>query len=147
MGNPKIKKPHEQKSELENYLNRKASVSDEAQNGCFNISLKHFDREQSDDFTTWQTSGYLASVFDVLSNYCQRPLRDQFSKKFTVYGNFPPKNKTIYYFPKHVPEDAEWARIHVDGTHILAGHIFKNTFFLVFLDPIHGFYKSELKHT
>jgi hypothetical protein len=30
--------------------------------------------------------------------------------------------------------DAKWARIHVNGLHVIAGHVFKNTFFVVFLD-------------
>jgi hypothetical protein len=74
-------------------------------------------------------------------------LNNQFSKKFAAYESFPPKDKTIYEHPKHVPEDAKWARIHVNGTHILVGHIFKNTFYLTFLDPEHKFWITELKNT
>ncbi len=142
----KVKKPHEKESEIKKYLNKKTSVNDDIPT-CFNISLKHFDSEQSDSFEDWQNAAFLSAALNVLTGYCKRPLREQVSKTFKIYGDFPPKDKTIYTYPKHVPEDAEWARIHIDGTHIVAGHVFGDTFFIVFLDSKHQFYISGLKHT
>lgn len=49
--------------------------------------------------------------------------------------------------PMHVPEDAEWARIHVNGKQIIAGYVNRNVFNVVFLDKEHKFYKTEKKHT
>ncbi|MCW3085176.1 MAG: hypothetical protein JWP12_2542 [Bacteroidetes bacterium] len=115
--------------------------------GLFHISLKHLDRNQGQRFHDWQENGMLAEAMETLFNLSHLPIDQQLGKKFTCYGDFPAKEKTEFTHPKHVPDDAKWARIHVNGTHIIAGHIFKNTFYVVFLDAHHKFYISELKNT
>ena len=147
MGKNKIKKPHYAQSAIKEYIEHKSSIKDFENKECFVISLKHFDKSQSKSFEDWQTAGMLAQSFEVLMGYCNRPAEEQFSKNFTAYPHFPPKDKTDFVHPTYVPEDAKWCRIHVNGTHILVGHIYKNTFYLTFLDDTHSFWKSELKHT
>ncbi|XCN73166.1 MAG: hypothetical protein Q3M24_23340 [Candidatus Electrothrix aestuarii] len=40
---------------------------------------------------------------------------------FIVYGNFPPKNKTDFFHPKHVPHDVCWCRFRLAGEFRLVG--------------------------
>ena len=144
MGMNKIK-PHLQKRFIQSVLESKAKNISDLNNECFVISFRHLDRNQGDSFNTWQKEGKLATALDVLYGYCQRPLDKQFSDNFKLYGNYPPNDKAGYRFPPYVPEDAKWARIHINGTQILAGHIVRNVFYIVFLDPNHSFYKTDIQ--
>ncbi|RYX83991.1 hypothetical protein EON73_03605 [bacterium] len=126
---------------------KKNSVKELEQDDCFKLSFKHIDRTQGQTATEWQNSGMLSEFFDTISNYCLRPLKEQQSTKFTIYGDFPPKNKTDFIYPNHVPEDAEWARIHINGLYCIAGHVVANTFYFVFFDANHKFYYSQLRNT
>lgn len=139
MAQKRIKKPHEQKPVIAEYLSRKTSIKETADNGLFVVSFKHLDKTQGLGIYQWEADKRLANTVDILSGYCQRPLLEQCDgKKFTIYGDFP--KRSAFTHPSYIPEDANWARIHIDGTHIIAGHIFHNTFFVVFLDHEHQFY-------
>lgn len=141
-------KPHTQKSVIKDFLENKTTSKESLiKDESFVISLKHLDRTQGESLYQWEEKGILAHAVDVLGGYCQRALRSQLSDKFTVYGAYPSKEKAGYFCPSYIPEDAEWGRIHVTGTQIIAGHVVGNTFYVVFLDPDHRFYKTELKHT
>ncbi|QTE36537.1 hypothetical protein J3L18_25965 [Mucilaginibacter gossypii] len=146
MAKSKIK-PNQKKSIIAEAIEKKKSVSDLVDNGLFKISFEHFDREQGQRFEEWQESKMLGEALNTLWNYCFQPLFKQYSDKFTVYGDFPPSNKTEFSHPKQVPQDAKWARIHVNGLHCLIGHVIYDTFYLVFLDQEHKFWISELKNT
>lgn len=114
----------------------------------FLLSFKDLDRSQGQTLEEWEREGILARAMDVLRNYCCAPLLSQCNTdKFTNYGKFPPSKDTEFTHPKHVPDDAEWARIHVTGRQCIAGHVLRNVFYVVFLDKDHGFYISKLKHT
>lgn len=147
MGRPiRIKKPHLQPSSISEYLNKKTSVKDIAAEGLFVLSFKHYDRNQGLSFYKWEEDGKLAKAVDVLSGYCQRPLKEQCDgNTFCIYGDFPIESS--FKHPSHIPEDANWARIHIDGTHVIAGHVVQNTFYIVFLDHDHSFYITHKKHT
>ena len=146
MAKPKIK-PHQVKSVIQQTLEKRKSSKDLEKDGNFLVSFKHLDKEQGDSLYTWEQQNMLAHSIDVLSGYCQSPLNAQLGEKFTIYGDFPPSDKTKFFHPKHVPEDAQWARIHVDGTQILAGHVAGGVFYVVFLDPDQSFYLSQLRNT
>lgn len=114
----------------------------------FNVSLKDYDSSQKygSTYRDWQKCGLLSKMFETLSGYCCRPLIEQADgKKFTIYGDFPPKERTNFEYPKHVPADANWARIHIDGAAVIAGHVIQNTFYIVFLDKYHSFYLTKKK--
>lgn len=83
---------------------------------------------------------------------------------FVVYGNFPPKSKTDFFHPRHVPHDVCWCRFRLTGKFRLIGFTVPkklheqrhektkklyncNTFYVVFLDPTHTFWKSTKRHT
>jgi hypothetical protein len=111
------------------------------------LSLKHLDREQGQTFSEWEELNILAKAMETLRNYSLGNLPEVINDKFTIYGGFPPDNKTEFYHPRHVPPDANWARIHVNGLICLVGHVEGNVFHLVFLDKDHRFWKSEKRHT
>lgn len=111
------------------------------------ISLKHFDSSQGQDFGDWQTAGLLAEAMQTLHGYSAKGLREQFNKKFKSYGGFPSADVCDFIYPKHIPEDAEWASMHTMGKPCLIGHIVGNVFYLVFLDKDHRFWITEKKHT
>lgn len=124
----------------------RGSVADADKTGNFNISLAYFDPEPmyASGFKDWQKYGLLSKAMETLQGYCKRPLIQQIDgDKFSVYTSFPPPEKTKFSYPKHVPEDAEWARIHVNGPAVLIGHIVGNTFYLVFLDKTHKFWMTK----
>lgn len=137
----KIKKPHESKSVIADYLEKKSSIKELEDAENFLISFKHLDKEQGQSIYDWEANKMLGMAIDTLGSYCSRPLKQQFGEKFTVYGDFPQKSNFTH--PHHVPEDAKWARIHVNGLHIIAGHIVKNVFYIVFFDNDHTFYITE----
>lgn len=144
MGRQKIR--HNKKGSLVSGLSLPKAPSKGVED-VFHISFKHLDKNQGQSFHNWQKEGILADALDTLYNYSHNSISSQIGKKFTCYGDFPPKEKTEFYHPPHVPDDAEWARIHVNNLQIIAGHIFKNTFYVVFLDKDHKFYISEKKNT
>lgn len=138
-------KPHQKKSLFGEALDKKSSAS-EMSDDFFVLSFRQLDRNQGDNWDSWEKQSMLAQALDTLTGYCQSSLRSTVDgKKFTIYDQFPPTEKTDFTHPKHVPEDAEWARIHVTGKQCLIGHVVKNTFYVVFLDGEHRFWKSELK--
>jgi len=136
---PKIKK-NKAESIIKKTLSSKKTVTDLVNDDCFKLSLRHIDKTQGQTWYQWQDSHILADAIETISI-------EQWSKSFTNYGDFPPKNKTEFTHPSHVPEDAQWARIHINGKQCLAGHVVNNTFYLVFLDENHRFWISDLKHT
>lgn len=69
-------------------------------------------------------------------------------QQIKIYGDFPPKDKTDFFHPKHVDDDVPWAVIEgISGLVRVAGFIQENTFYIVFLDSMHKFWISKLKHT
>lgn len=76
---------------------------------------------------------------------------------FSIYGSFPAKSDMTH--PKHVPHEAVWGRFRLDLTGRLCGFVVpknfdgvehavtksrfdSNTFYVVFLDLEHRFYKG-----
>lgn len=149
MAKPKFKK-HEVVSPIKEALAKakERSAATLANDDSMLISLKHLDTTQGDTLEKWDSSDTLSPAVKTLHGYSSKPILAQVDgKKFTIYGDFPPDGKTEFYHPKHIPEDAEWARIHVNGKQCIIGHIVQNTFYLVFLDGEHRFWTSSLKHT
>ena len=109
----------------------------------------------------------LSALFEKLKAYSEQPLEYWRNKAvgksgtvFTTYGKFP--SRSDFKHPKHVPHQAEWGRFRIDWSSRLCGFtvpksydrkihqgnggIFcSNTFYVVFLDKEHKFYKSEDK--
>ena len=128
------------------FTKNRHSISDVGHNSNFKLSFQYLDTTQkyASSFKDWQKVGLLSRAMDTLHGYCCSPLMEQVDgDKFTIYGSFPPKDKTKFEYPKHVPEDANWARIHINGSSVIIGHIVNDTFYVVFLDKTHKFWLTK----
>jgi len=124
--------------------NKKSILTTDTDN--FKVSFQYLDPSQrfGSTYRDWQRDGLLSKALEVLQGYCCSPLLSQVDgDKFTIYGDFPPPAKTKFNPPANIPDDANWARIHVTGVAILAGHILRDTFYIVFLDKTHSFYLTK----
>lgn len=145
MANPKFNKQKE-KSNFGKILEDKKSVNDNGAFDNFKISFQYLDTSQKygSSFLDWQKCGLLSTMMETLKGYCCRPLIEQIDgSKFTRYGDFPPSERTKFSYPIGIPEDANWARIHINNLSIVVGHIVSNTFYVVFLDKKHNFYLTK----
>lgn len=116
------------KKSLPKLQKEKPSVNDENKISNFKISLQYLDTTQKfgSSFKDWQNSGLLSFALETLQGYCCSPLWEQLDgDKFTTYKSFPSNDKTLFKYPKNVPEDAQWARIHINGLSVIVGHIVK----------------------
>ncbi|MDR5837443.1 hypothetical protein [Caballeronia sp. LZ034LL] len=105
----------------------------------------------------------LADLFDKLVQFSHQPLaywqrqKHGISSTLAIYRTFP--SRSDFTHPKHVPHDVHWGRFRLSGEVRLAGFVVPqtlagkvhastqaafdaNTFYVVFLDYTHGFYKS-----
>jgi hypothetical protein len=117
------------------------------EDGLILYNLKYFDHTQGQNFPEWEQEGLLAEALDTLKGYSTRRMNEVLGKrepKFTCYGSFPSGCKKFRH-PKHVPPDAKWTRIHVNGTRCIIGHIVGNVFYLVFLDKDHEFWPTDIQ--
>lgn len=139
-------KPHQKQSLLKGI--KKPSSSDERHNEHLVVSFKYLDNKQGQTFEDWEKDHILAESLNTLAGYCHDTLQNQcHTASFKPYKNFPSKENTEYDFPDHVPQDACWASMHINGKQCLVGHIFSNVFYVVFLDKHHRFWISKKKHT
>ena len=125
---------------------QKESVNDNKRTSNFKISFQYLDTTQKygSGFKDWQKIGLLSHTMEVLQGFCCSPLMSQVDgKKFAIYDSFPPADKTRFEYPKNVPEDALWGRIHITGPAVIVGHIVRDTFYVVFLDKTHKFFLTK----
>lgn len=108
------------------------------------FSFIHLSQDQGASFDEWNNDGKLLPALERLKEYSNKKI-SQTDSTFTIYGDFPPNTK--FKHPMNVPPDANWARIHVDGKHVIAGHVVRNVFYVVFLDSDHSFWITKKKHT
>ena len=144
MRNSKIKN----KSNINLGLKKGVSYNEEAISKYekkFVVSFQYLDRNQGQTFEEWEKEGLLVNMLNTLRDYCQKTMEENKGPKFKEYGSFPPK--TAFKHPKHVPHNASWASLHLNGKTCLGGHIYENVFYVVFLDKEHKFWICEKKHT
>jgi hypothetical protein len=142
------------KKQLNKYALKKNNILDGKSNNekaeekfgeNFRISFQYLDEIQGQTFEEWEKEGILADAMRKLREHCRSPLRQQLGANFKEYGPFP--NPSDFCHPKHVPHDVNWAALHLTGKRILAGYVYENTFFVVFLDKEHQFWRCYKKHT
>jgi hypothetical protein len=134
--------------EKPNLLDGQASRCSDTLEDLLSFNFKQLDPNQGQAISEWDERGLLCPLFQRLQNLSTQKaqeLRGNNNSTFTIYGDFP--SKSDFTHPKHVPEDAEWARFHLKGKEVVAGHLFRSVFYVVFLDAEHKFYITELKHT
>lgn len=135
------------------------------------FNLAYFDGKQDagQDVGQWENTTGIASLKNLLEKfkeYTDHPLTYWQQQRvgggglkvFEIYGDFP--TKSDFKHPKHVPIDACWARFRLGNKVRLIGFVISkeaikslsesmqnefchNTFYVVFLDKDHKFYKME----
>jgi len=139
-----------------------APANDLAQRCKFNFSYFVNSDETGQDFGDWRKEE-LVKLLEKLKEYSKFPLKHWKTQNvgrypvFVNYGSAFPTN-TDFTEPSHIPIEVEWCRIHLENKPRLIGFIVpdsyhddlqegntfrfdKNTFYVVFLDKEHKFYK------
>ena len=116
-----------------NPLSGEASKCADSLDDLLAFNFKQIDPNQGQTFANWSELNLLLPLFERLHNLSTqkvRELRGNSNSTFTVYGDFPAKSDFTH--PRHVPADAEWARFHLRGKEVVAGHLFNAVFYVVF---------------
>jgi hypothetical protein len=131
----------------------------------FNFSF--FDvQDCSQDFCDWSPE-QLHKLFAKLKNYSLESIErwekekiGSHGKVLAIYDEFP--KSTDFSRPKHVPHQVKWGRFRLESAVRLIGFVIpsefenslhpvtkerfdRNTFYVVYLDKDHRFYKTEKK--
>ena len=112
---------------------------------CFNF--KDFDRNQippGQSFEQWQEKGLLSKLLDKLSYISQCNITEAQQKEYiTIYKDFP--KRSDFKIPNHFEGKVNWAVIKNIGGQKprIAGYVYENVFYVVFLDMNHKFFKME----
>jgi hypothetical protein len=129
------------------------------------FNFGYFEKQPfSQSFDEWNQKE-LEELFGKLRDFSKEPLKywmgqsvGKSGKVLSIYGAFPAKSDLVH--PKHVPHQVEWGRFRLDWSgrlcgfvvprelhgveHQVTGHRFDaNTFYIVFLDRDHCFYKGK----
>lgn len=141
------------------------SKNDIAKRCKFNFSYFTIDSKAGQDFQKWEHK-HLSELLNKLKEYSKFELSHWENKKlgnysvFVKYDMFP--INTYFTLPKHIPHQAIWSRFHLSNMSRLVGFILPeeyenkeqnnsgfifdvNTFYIVFLDQNHQFYKITKK--
>lgn len=111
----------------------------------FTVSFKDLDKRQGQTFEDWNEEGLLVNMLNTLLEYCKKTMQECKGEKFKAYGSFPPR--TNFKHPAYIPQDVNWASLHLNSRACLGGYIYENVFNVVFLDKNHEFWICEKKHT
>lgn len=128
------------------------------------FNFAYFDKQPaSQSFSEWSAQE-LVGLFEKLQAFSKEPLEywmnqsmGKSGRVLSIYGPFPAKSDLVH--PKHVPHQAKWGRFRLDWSGRLCGFVVPkelsgtahtitgvkfdtNTFYVVFLDRDHCFYKG-----
>ncbi len=133
----------------------------------FNFSYFDNSQDAGQDFNDW-TKEQLVKLMNKLKEFSREPLEHWKNAKsgsgkhkngiLEEYVSFP--RKSDFEFPKHVPHQVLWARFRLEQSVRLIGFLIpedyigktvskynvefdRNTFYVVFLDKDHRFYKTK----
>lgn len=130
----------------------------------FNFSYFCVQEEAGQTFSQWTADQQIA-LFEKLTHYSKESLNHwkkqpvgKSGSVLAIYGAFP--SKSDFKPPSHVPHEAKWGRFRLDHSMRLVGFVIpdcfagvkqessnclfdSNTFYVVFLDSEHQFWKSE----
>ena len=130
----------------------------------FNFSYMDSTQDAGKDFKDF-TDEQICKILDKIKNYGKDTLEHWSNQRigkgglkvFSIYGNFPLVSD--YKHPKNVPHEARWARFRLEYDMRLIGFVVPdelhntmcektkfmfdaNTFYVVFIDDEHNFYKT-----
>lgn len=133
----------------------------------FNFSYMDFTQKAGQKFEDW-TNDQLTKLLYKINEYCKEPLSFWTTKSIgsgqkrrnilEIYGSFPRISE--FEHPKHVPHQVLWARFRLEYRVRLIGFVIPkkyeqikhkktgqyfdiNTFYVVFLDAEHKFYRVQ----
>lgn len=127
---------------------------------CFNF--KYFrSTENGQSFEEWQGNNILADLMNKLKEFSQLSVEElKQNHRLKIYGPFPTSKCTDFKLPTDLPKNGiKWSSFRITGEKRLIGFFVSkeaeiddckniaNTFYVVFLDENHKFYKSIKKHT
>ena len=155
---------------LESFVEIKLATGDIKERCKFNFS--YFDDTQAHGAAlSAMSAADLASLIEKLRCYSMNSLNywrnercggERGLRVLADYDSFPIKAKTDFTHPRFVPVDARWGRFRMENLSRLIGFTVPgnvaslptgkdgllfdmNTFYVVFIDPNHRFYKTEKK--
>lgn len=131
----------------------------------FNFSYFVKDQDAGQDFCDW-TNPQLIKLLDKLvfysteslEHWTKQPIGKKSGHILEIYDSFP--KRSDFSHPKHIPHQACWARFRLESSVRLIGftipseynrleqnssgyYFCSNTFYVVFLDQNHKFYKTK----
>lgn len=166
--NSKFKSNKKTKKKLEDIISTASldSKTDTITKRC-KFNFHYFDHQEniSQKFEEWEKEK-LDKLLNKLKNYSEKSL-DDWSKTpiggrnfhiLEIYDNFP--TYTDFTKPKHIPAEVKWARFRLEQKVRLIGFVIpesyegtshsetalafdRNTFYIVYLDKNHRFWKTE----
>lgn len=133
------------------------------------FNFHYFDKDNAgQDFKDW-SQPELVDLFNKIKEYSENSL-EYWKRQSTsgsgnvleIYEDFPIRARTDFTQPKYIPHEAHWGRFRIKAKVRLVGFVIphsfhnnehtktgmrwdKNTFYVVFLDKDHKFYKTEPK--
>lgn len=129
-------------------LSGKSNLPPQPAEGLLSFNFKYLAPNQGQTIADWSKTGLLLAMVERIRALSSQTVTEACAAQgsaFAIYDTFP--EKSAFTHPKHVPLDAVWARFHVKGKEVVAGHLDGSVFYIVFLDKDHQFYKTEKKHT
>ena len=146
----------------ENFPKISLTESDIGERCKFNFSYFDYSQEPATNIMEWDERN-LQDLFGKLKEYSKSPLSHWAKQRIgskrnhilEVYGAFPSESRTDFSYPSHVPGEVDWARFRIDSSKRLIGFLIpkgycsndnqfdNNTFYVVFLDLHHKFYKTK----
>ena len=130
-------------SQRPNLLSGQSNLKQDIPDGLVVFNFKFLDPQQGQSFRDWEEQKLLSQALDVFKNYSSQKMSSAFSQRFKCYPDFP--ENTDFTHPRHVPEDAHWASMHLQGKPCVIGHVYGNVFYVVFLDKDHRFCITNLQ--
>ena len=117
------------------------------------FSFKNLDQTQpkheTETLELWQENNLFPKLMTRLKELSMLT-RDEASKQhqISIYGNFPASDITDFSHPTYIDPHVSWGVIKaLGGLPRIAGYLSENTFYIVFLDSKHRFWKTEKRNT
>lgn len=111
---------------------------------CLLFSFRYLDSNQGQSLDDWSQSNLLLDFVSKLKDFSGSKPSEVFTgNRHKLYGEFPPKDVTNYKLPPSLGAGLNWGVFGVGNQKVrVAGFLLENTFYIVFLDKEHKFYKT-----
>lgn len=145
-GNPSKIPKHKQPSLIKSLAGPKPTLIDDK----ILFSFKNLDTSQGQKIEEWEEDKILSRAVDRIRHISDKTVTEaEKDKLLRIYGGFPKPSE--FKHPKHISNEANWARISIQGKERIIGELIVNlnlvVFSVIFLDKDHGFWPTKLKRT